>query len=96
MKDYSPPQGVRRASYLDVSPEPEALSDGAQGGVSPGGRGSRRASVCMAAEALMAGMKDGGGGGSASSSTRAVNSSRAPPLGDARSVEWDGRVVVRD
>ena len=77
-------QGVRRASYLDVSPE--ALSDGSI---------SRRASVCMAAEALMAGMKDGGGG-SASSSTRAVNSSRAPPLGYARSVEWDGRVVVRD
>ena len=82
------PQGVRRASYLDVSPEPEALSDGAQGGVSPGGRGSRRASVCMAAEALMAGMKDKDkdGGGSASSSTRAVNTNRAPPLGDARSV----------
>ena len=50
-------QGVRRASYLDVSPE--ALSDGAQSRASPGGghgRGSRRASVCMAAEALMAGM----------------------------------------
>ena len=64
-------QGVRRASYLDVSPE--ALSDGSI---------SRRASVCMAAEALMAaGMKDKNS--SASSSTRAVNS-RAPPLGDAR------------
>ena len=51
-------QGVRRASYLDVPPE--ALSDGAQSrtslGGGHGGRGSRRASVCMAAEALMAGM----------------------------------------
>ena len=59
-------QGVRRASYLDVS---EARADGAQGGAGVlGGGRSRRASVCMAAEALMAGIKDKDS--SASSSTR--------------------------
>ena len=83
-------QGVRRASYLDVSPEAFS-SDGPHSRVSPalgGGRGSgssRRASVCMAAEALMAGIRDKDSREGAAAAVKSTG--RAPPLGDVRSVD---------